>query len=381
MPVRRRASRQHADESVLLDDEHARGVAGLREHAQRAAGEAGGHGHPGQRRRVDFRDAVADDCPLIRAGGCEEHGDAHERRRCDRNLIIGFASRSRRELCSRPYPGRTRLIYPGRAAPDSSDPPIAGLSGGTLRAGGEPKVHRPRHPCRERGDRRLEWGYDAELPRCNARNAWADGERRIVTLESASPMHPVDHIAAWLRESGYEVRFRGNGWAECIIAGHGECWHGRGLTQETALSAALAGAFPSGASRALLERALGSFASAPSPDSAAVLDVAVAESELESPRAARHAASAEALDVPGSMPDGLDSVRAHDHAGGTPAAPARPEGADDDRRCPSTPPLPLGRAGSSRWPRRSNSSSCSRRGSMRRSPSWRSPRRSTSGSC
>lgn len=59
-----------------------------------------------------------------------------------------------------------------------------------------------------------------------------------------------------LLRSGYHIREREDGWSECLITGHGECWHGRGLGADEAFERALAGLFPSRVALDLLRSAL-----------------------------------------------------------------------------------------------------------------------------
>src|SRR5437773_6640018 len=59
-----------------------------------------------------------------------------------------------------------------------------------------------------------------------------------------------------LREFGYSISWREAGWHECLISGHGESWHGHGLSPAEALENALRQALPSNAARRCFEESL-----------------------------------------------------------------------------------------------------------------------------
>jgi len=63
-----------------------------------------------------------------------------------------------------------------------------------------------------------------------------------------------NQIEEALRELGYEIEYRKDGWKECLVAGNGEAWVGSGLTGDAALRSAVGKMFPSSGAAALLEK-------------------------------------------------------------------------------------------------------------------------------
>ncbi|MCP4873137.1 MAG: hypothetical protein GY898_30965 [Proteobacteria bacterium] len=89
-----------------------------------------------------------------------------------------------------------------------------------------------------------------------------------------------------LDAEGYTVSAREDGFATVLVSRSGERWLGHGPDQESALKDAVHRMFPSAASRALLERALGSWETAPGPTVEQLAEGADAPPPPEPPPAA-----------------------------------------------------------------------------------------------
>lgn len=103
-----------------------------------------------------------------------------------------------------------------------------------------------------------------------------------------------DALVFFLESRGYQLRFRQGEWFECLIAGEGGSYLGRGLDRRAALEAAVASLCPTPLARRLLDEALGQRpASAVSTRPLEVSDVLVAPSGI--PAVAEPAAPAAPL--------------------------------------------------------------------------------------
>ena len=82
----------------------------------------------------------------------------------------------------------------------------------------------------------------------------------------------VDALRSYLEASGYEVRFRHEGWVECLLLQGPESFVGRGVDERVALAAAIDAAFPSQLAKRLLVEAVAArgTTAAPEPPRAAV---------------------------------------------------------------------------------------------------------------
>jgi hypothetical protein len=74
--------------------------------------------------------------------------------------------------------------------------------------------------------------------------------------ETAPDARAAEEATLLLARFGYQVVFRGEGWCECGVFGHGEAWIGRGLTPAEALRDALARLLPGHLGQALWAQAL-----------------------------------------------------------------------------------------------------------------------------
>lgn len=82
-----------------------------------------------------------------------------------------------------------------------------------------------------------------------------------------------DALVLFLESRGYQLRFRQGEWFECLIAGEGGSYLGRGLDRRAALDAAVACLCPTPLARRLLDEALGQRVAAPAPAPARPLEV------------------------------------------------------------------------------------------------------------